>query len=170
MLKIIAALSVAAAFFLGGRYIAFLESEKAALITDVISMISSVENRLRYSCPPLSDVLRALVDSGCGRLSPFVNSCAQAVACGIPFPTAWKESLLNERELCRLLDGEENSLIKLGEALGTTDIEGQLSCCEYYKSIFETELSERREKSVRYSKLFPPLGMLLGISAAIFMI
>ena len=73
-------------------------------------------------------------------------------------------------ELCRILSGALRHLTALGAEIGSTDLEGQLSCCEYYKNIFSAELENQQEKNKKYSKLFPPLGLLAGVSAAILMI
>ena len=89
---------------------------------------------------------------------------------GTDFYSAWKESIESETEFCSLLGKSAKSLISMGSELGSTDLEGQLSCCEYYRKIFETDLEEQREKSMKYSKLFPSMGLLLGVSAAIFMV
>jgi len=166
----IAVLSVSAGFFLGGKYLAFLQREKNLILEDALLMLNSVQNRLRYSYAPLAEIMKSLAQSGCGSLTAFAELCSTLLESGEAFPQAWSEGLSRKKEICRLFGNQKENFLMLGKTLGTTDIEGQLSCCEYYKTVFEAEAKKRRETSERYSGVFPHLGALLGFAAAIFMI
>lgn len=170
MLKISAMIMIAAGFAVGGRYVAAFQKKRVALLETILLMISSAETRLRYACLPISDLLKALNENTALSELEFIKTCREKICFGEPFPDAWKESIETETELCRLLGESSKSLISMGAELGSTDLEGQLSCCGYYKKLFECDLEEQREKSGKYSKLFPSMGILLGISAAILII
>lgn len=161
---------IAAGFALGGRWLAAYQSKRVALIGDIILMLNVIETQLKYACLPVSDLLRVLSEnSGLSDLE-FIRCTRERVCFGQPFPEAWRECIESEPELCRMLSGSAHYLTRLGADIGSTDLDGQLSCCEYYKKIFEKELELQEEKSRRYSKLFPSLGMLVGISAAILIV
>ena len=100
----------------------------------------------------------------------FIKICREKVCFGEPFQNAWRESIEEEKEFCRLLGKSAKNLASMGTELGATDLEGQLSCCGYYKNIFECDLEEQRGISKKYSKLFPSMGLLLGVTAAILII
>lgn len=170
MFKITAMILFAAAFSLAGKWAASLQEKRVAVTGEIMLMINIVESRLRYSHLPVTDLLRILCDStGLTELG-FIKGCRERVCFGEPFPDAWKNSIEAETSLCRLLPDTTKNLAAFGADIGTTDLESQLSGCEYYKRIFSAELDIQREKSMRYKKLFPPLGLLLGISAAIMII
>lgn len=132
-------------------------------------MINVMETRLRFSGVPVAELLLEVENAGCNTL-PFINKCRISVENGEAFNKAWRESILGCVQLCRLLPEESGKLVSMGSDIGVTDIEGQLSCCGYYREIFSASLSEKDEKRKRSAVMLPPLGILLGISAALFLI
>ncbi len=161
---------IAAAFALGGRWLAAYQSKRVSAVNDVILMLSVVETQLRYACLPVPELLRILSENPSVSRLGFIRCVREKVCFGEPFPDAWKCGIEAQPELCRLLGDTVHHLIRLGSDIGATDLDGQLSCCEYYKNIFEKELEIQEEKNRRYAKLFPPLGLLAGVSAAILII
>lgn len=170
MLKIAAMLLICLGFVSGGRYLASQQFRKASVISDILLMLSVIETQLRYACLPVSDLLRILCSTDKLKGLGFIEKCRDKVNNGEPFPEAWKNAVESETELCGLLADCKNYLVQLGADIGATDIEGQLSCCKYYKQIFEKELEVREENVKKYSKVYPTLGLMLGISAVIIII
>ena len=170
MLKISAMLLFALGFALAGKWAAAVQEKRVALAGEIMLMINIVESQLRYSHIHVTDLLRILCEnSGLSELR-FIKNCRERVCFGEAFPVAWRESVESESEICRLLPEASVHLVAFGTDIGSTDLESQLSGCEYYRQIFDGELSAQREKSKKYNRLFPPLGILLGISAAIIII
>ncbi len=170
MLKIFAMLLFVAGFSLAGGWAASVQKKRVALTGEIMLMINIVESQLRYSHLPVSDLLRVLCENTGLSGLPFIKNCRERVCFGEPFPVAWRESVEAETELCRLLPEISAYIAAFGSDIGSTDLESQLSGCEYYRQIIDGELNLQREKSKKYSRLFPPLGVLLGISAAIIII
>lgn len=170
MLKLIAFALISAGFTAGGLLVSYYHSKRAETLSTVLLMISVIETQLRFACPPVSDLLRVLGENPALSEFGFIKCTREKMCFGEAFPDAWRESIETEPELCRILSGALRHLTALGAEIGSTDLEGQLSCCEYYKNIFSAELENQQEKNKKYSKLFPPLGLLAGISAAILMI
>lgn len=161
---------IAAAFALGGRWLAAYQSKRVSVINDIILMLSVVETQLRYACLPVPELLRILSENPSVSRLGFIKCVREKVCFGEPFPDAWKFGVEAQSELCRLLGDTVHHLIRLGSDIGATDLEGQLSCCECYRKVFEKELKLQEEKSCKYNRLFPPLGLLAGVSAAILII
>lgn len=170
MLKLAAMLLLGAGFACGGQYLALHHTKKAELISDLLLMLSVIHTRLRYDCLPVPDLLRVLCSTDKLKDLRFIRQCLSAAESGEPFPSAWKNAVEGDAALCLMLGGCKANLIQLGEDIGATDVEGQLSCCEYYRQIFEKELADREENCKKYSKLYPSLGVMLGIAAAIIII
>lgn len=170
LIKTAAIVLIAAGFAVGGCCAASFQSKKAKVVEDILLMISVTETQLRYACLPVSDLLKIFCENNRLEGLEFISKCRGAVESGEPFPEAWKNSIESEYALCRLLSDHSGYLIRFGSDIGATDIEGQLGSCEYYKQIFEKELVEREENAKKYSKLYPALGMMLGVSAAILIV
>lgn len=167
MVKILSLLLIAAAFAFGGRAYASHKESKAKIIGEIIILINTVENRLRYSNAPLNEIFRGI--NICGQLD-FIEECIRKTENGTTFHTAWEESVLQSRRLKSLLGDSAQTLIDFGAGLGVTDTEGQLSNCEYYKDVFTSELALREAESRKSSKVFPQLGLLAGVFTLIFLI
>ncbi len=167
MIKIFSLLLIASAFAFGGRAYAARKENKARIISDIIVMINTVENRLRYSNAPLNEIFDGVFV--CGK-SGFVGECIAKTKNGMGFHDAWRQSIADDGQLKTLLGDFTRILTGFGMALGVTDTEGQISECEYYKNVFSAELSRREEESRRCSKVFPQLGLLAGVFSLIFLI
>ncbi len=161
---------IAAGFTLGGRFFASYQARRAEMLRRIVLMITVIETQLRYACLPVADLLRVLGENPAFSELGFIRCTREKMCFGEPFPDAWRESVEAESDICRLLSGSVHYLAALGAEIGSTDLEGQLSCCEYYKNIFTAEQEIQAEKSRKYSKLFPSLGLMLGISAAIIIV
>lgn len=170
MLKIAAMLLIGSGFAFGGMYFAWRHEQKARITGDILLMLSVIETQLRYACLPVSDLLRILCETDKLKKLEFIEKCRLGVESGEAFPIAWKKAVESDSELCSLLCDRCRYLIQLGSDIGATDIESQLGCCEYYKQIFEKELAQCEENRKKYSKIYPALGLTLGVSAAIIII
>lgn len=170
MLKIIAFIFIITGCTAAGVFASSYCTKRAEILSTVILMINTIETQLRYACLPVPDLLRVLGENPALSQLGFIKCTREKICFGEPFPDAWKESVESETEVCRVLSGSARHLSALGSEIGSTDLDGQLSCCEYYKDIFAKELEIQQEKNRRYSRLFPPLGLFAGISAAILMI
>ncbi|MBQ2847498.1 MAG: stage III sporulation protein AB [Clostridia bacterium] len=170
MIKIAAMLLIAFGFAFSGFSIASFYKKKTEILNDIVAMLSVAQTQLRYACMPVGSLMRILAENRRISNLGFISSCVKKTEIGKAFPPSWRESIEEEKELCRLIPDVLSYLFQFGEELGSTDLEGQLSCCEYYKQIFQKELEMRDEQNKKYSKLFPTLGVMLGISAAVIIV
>ena len=170
MLKIFASLFIISGCTAAGVFASSYCTKRAEILSTVILMITTIETQLRYACLPVPDLLRVLGNNPALSQLGFIKCTREKICFGEPFPDAWRESVESETEVFRVLSDSAKYLSALGSEIGSTDLEGQLSCCEYYKNIFAKELEIQQEKNRRYSRLFPPLGLFAGVSAAILMI
>ena len=169
MIKITAIIFLALGFSLSGYCLSSVYAKRVEILGDIVMMLEIIQTQLRYARLPLSSLLTLLENEKKTGLV-FVSVCGKLMRSGKTFPDSWRMSIENDRNLCSMLRGVLPHLIRFGESLGTTDLEGQLSCCEYYEHIFRKELEEKEEQSRKYSGLFPTLGIMLGVSAAIIFV
>ena len=169
MVRLIASLLIGVSLALGGSYLAWIDAEKVLRVRSILQMINIIETRLRFCATPVSELLLTIEAAGCDGLG-FVKNCSKAMENGESFFLAWEQGVKKDFFLTRLMPDEAQKLVDMGADIGVTDIDGQLSCCGYYRQLFENCLKTNEEKSKRSSKLFPQLGILMGISAAIFLL
>ena len=63
-----------------------------------------------------------------------------------------------------------NILKSLGNLLGKTDKEGQISEIELMQTFIETQISKAEEEKVKNEKLYKTLGTLAGVAISIILI
>ena len=170
LIRFIAIILISSGFAFSGHCLAAYQKKRVDIISDILLMLSVIHTQIRYTCVPVNDLLVILTENSRLKGLKFIFRCRQKAESGEVFPIAWKESLYEEKEFCRIAGNALSYLIQLGDDLGATDLDGQLSCCEYYKQFFLKELKEREEQNKKYSKLLPTLGVMLGISAAIIIV
>lgn len=170
LIKIAAVVFVAVGLSFSGFYFASVYGKKTEIIENIVMMLGIIKTQLRYAKLPLQPMMLFLEKNENIHSLGFVSECIKRIESGESFRLSWKESIKSEKELCRLIPDSLPYLIQFGESLGTTDLEGQLSSCEYYERIFLKLLEEKEEQSKKYAKLFPTLGIMLGVSAAILII
>ena len=67
-------------------------------------------------------------------------------------------------------DEEKHILLDLGNLLGTTDIEGQLSCISAQLALMSSLREQRAAEYRQKGRLYRSLGVMAGISVGIIMI
>lgn len=169
MIKVISVVFVVLGFAVSGFYFSSVYDKRARVLEEIVMMVEVIRTQIRYARLPLLPMLGILEEKHRGSLG-FISECREITQSGESFSYSWRKSIENDSEFCRLIRGVLPDLIRFGENLGTTDLEGQLSCCEYYEQIFRKELKEKEEQRGKYSKLFPTIGIMLGLSAAILII
>ena len=170
MLKLFSAILIICSFAGIGVYFSSLEKQRVGALKNILTMLSLAETQLRYLNIPVAELMKNLSENPAVSGLRFIGRCSDMLENGAAFSLAWKNSIEEDCSLEKLLPETYESLVMLGGEIGSTDLEGQLSSCGYYKQIFTAALSEREEKCRRSSKLCPPLGLLLGITAAIMII
>lgn len=87
-----------------------------------------------------------------------------------PFSEFWKSEIIKYQKKFGLNNSDKELLLEFGSGLGTTDIEGQLSHLELYRSIFQKRLQERQSEFKDKSKIYRALGLFGGISTALIIL
>lgn len=170
LIKTAAALAVALGFALAGKCTAMFYTGRVRVIREALLLISAAETGIRYSHFTVRELLRELEKNGGFAYLDFMGDCRRLLDSGEPFPSAWRKSIEERGELCILLGEAAEYLKALGSDIGATDVEGQLTSCAYCKRMLTEELERREEKNRKSVRLFPLLGVMLGISAAIMII
>lgn len=91
----------------------------------------------------------------------FLKKCSSLLENGEALRSAWSKAI----ELDKNIAGSDAQglLSSMGNQLGATDVEGQLSCIGYCRRELEKKLVSQEEKSKKYSGVFPALGLLTGV-------
>lgn len=167
MIKILGALCfVFAGAIYGAEKSASLKN-KCTCCQEIRSLIVKISVMIRYRGLNVYEIVRELKESSDIHMLQFIEKLPSEFIAGSDFHNLWCTAVESEISM-----GEDESkiLCKFGNALGTSDIEGQLlsieSVLEELKSIEQMRQDEYRRKG----KLYRSLGMLFGVMTGILLI
>lgn len=134
-------------------------------IEQAVALTAHLADQLRYLQPTTAELLR----SASGRVpAQYLEPCRALLREGKPFPQAWRTALRQSPGALKKADVE--LLLPLGETLGSTAMESQLSALEYTREKLEHTLLLARRDREKYHRLYGTLGALAGVMAAILIL
>lgn len=145
-----------------------LLKKRIKLLEETESLILNLKIEFKYRSDILPDVLQRISAlTVCNNLS-FLTECCNSVKRGSDFPTAWKTALENSRE--PYIREEKSRLVSLGEILGTTDTESQLSMLSLYGEYIRGYLVNARRSEEKYGRLCSAVGFMLGFAVFVLVL
>lgn len=142
--------------------------QRTAAVEEMLQWVRQLSVRIRYTAAPLRELLSdKTLQNGYPALGFLGN-----LECHLEreeFPTAWRNSILSE-QASAFTEEDRELLLRFGEQLGRTDIEGQLSHCALYSELLEERLSAARTEQQAKGKMYATLGLSGGMALAILLI
>lgn len=136
---------------------------RSRLLNELRQLILEIEVNLRYTAPTLDE----LSESCCGVFGELLRQERESSP---DIKQAWKSAVerLSDCPFCgraeaALLDG-------LGQALGTSDTEGQLSILGLHRARLERLCTEAEQEQRTKGKLYRSVSALLGAGIAVLII
>ena len=142
--------------------------QRTAALEELLRWIRQLAAVMRYTAAPLGELLAdSSLREGYPAL-PFLAALAQQ-ADGGSFSEIWRRSIDSEQGLA-FTEEDRALLLRFGDQLGQTDIEGQLAHCALYVELLEERLAEAREAQRTKGHMYATLGVSGGLALAILLI
>lgn len=165
VLRIAAALLFTAAGALIGIQFSEQLKSRRGLCREIGTMLRRSAVLIRSAGADVYRLSRELRSCGFGELS-FIEKLPERYSSGEDFHELWRKAA-NEQEV----GGEERDIIlRFGDILGTSDIEGQLSSIAVLESEIECLERQRTEEYRQKSRLYRAAGTLFGVMLGILII
>lgn len=153
---------------MGGYCAALRLSQKVRFLEGYLEFIKTCQNEIRYTGNYLSDIVKN--HSKEGIFYSYLDKCYGYISNADSFPCAWKKSFFNiTRELSVSTELTE-IIINFGLGLGTNDIDGQMSHCQYNYDLAYPYLQTARDEKKSKGKLYGILGVCISTATALFLI
>ena len=150
-----------------GMLLASNLSARLRRLESCLSLLSEISGRLEYLQPTMYSLITSLAGQERFEQLVFLRQCAQSMQAGRPFSSSWASAL---DECSHQLGREEAAILaSLGDILGRSDLESQLSALALAKQQLEQRVDTAREKVLTQSKLYRSMGVLGGAAAAIIL-
>ena len=143
-------------------------SDKVRRIEGLIAMLEEMASRLSHLRPTMLGLFTWLAARERFTELGIAQVCRQKLQSGEAFSTSWRASIecksnSLDRDLAEILS-------PLGEVLGSTDLDSQLSVISCACRLLKVNLEKAREEQRKKSGMFRTMGVLCGIAIAILMI
>lgn len=135
-------------------------------LCETLLFIKELTVQIRYTNAKIGDILKNASDNIAYRNLYFVTDCILLNE-NEDFHLIWQEGVkkqpfLNQRD--------KELLFALGEHLGETDSEGQLSFLEMTEAMLAEQREEAREERSTKSKMYRSVGLLCGLALGIMVL
>lgn len=168
MLKIVGILTLISSGILAGNMAALKLSARVRFIEEYMEFIKTLQNEIRYSGSHLEDILKE--QNGNGVFYQALKKCLGYMNCGEAFPVAWKKTFSYTANNLPISKTLSEIIVGFGLRLGTTDVDGQISNCEYSYESAIPYLQKAREEKRTKEKLYQIFGVCIGATIALFLI
>lgn len=149
-----------------GMYFSFRLKEREKVMSEVMLLIKELSVQIRYTNSEIGEMLRAAAHNEAYKRLLFVVLCADTEVGG-NFHGKWNEGVNNQPYLT-LRDKE--LLTALGNRLGETDCDGQLSFLEMTEELIRGQREQAAADFSNKGKLYRSVGILCGLAAGIMVI
>ena len=141
------------------------EQKKLRKLQLLLVMLSDIKTKMKCTLLSTKDIFLSLSENPQYSLLEFLNECCDSLKNGFDFPESFGNAVLKkDYDIPKKF---KDMLISLGNYLGTTDLQGQLSYIDLITSYIEKECEELSEKHLKKGNMYLSLGFLAGIAIAV---
>ena len=129
--------------------------------------LNILENKIKFTQTPLNDIFKQIS----GNISEnnivkiFENLASKQ---NVNLHKSWKHTItVSETNLC---EEDKKILIDMGNILGSTDIEGQVSNIKITNAFIDRQIEKAEAEKNKNVKMFRTLGVISGLTIVIILI
>jgi len=143
-------------------------SGRVSVIEGSISLLSQMSDRLKYLRPTMGSLMDYFCSGGQFERLEYPRRCRILMKDGLPFPESWRQAVMENKT--GIGDDEADILAGLGDTLGCTDLDTQLSAINCARDLLGVKLENAREAEKKFGKLYRTMGVLGGLALFIILL
>ena len=149
-----------------GQWAASQLSRRVRRLQGYLSLIESIKTQLAFTMAEPAVILQQVQENSAFQDFSFLPACIRHCRQGDPFPLAWQKSLEQTKAEYRQPE-DQRILWEIGEVLGSTSMEGQISQLNLLQDRLRQQLETALAKCQTSGKLYRSLGLLGGLALVI---
>ena len=139
---------------------------RKAFLAEILLFLSNVKIEIEYINLPVYQMLNKIHSSGICKNLSFISSCIKKIDQGEDFSTAWYESVSNS--FLPMKKEEREKLSGLGNFLGASDLQGQISLLSLFYENFSAYYKKADEDFEKYGKMCVTVSCIVAVGIFIF--
>ena len=165
-MNILLAVIIAAFGGFVGLFFSLRLKEREKTMSSVLLLIKELTVQIRYTNTEIGDILTSAANNVEFNGLYFVCECSKLNEKG-NFHFLWKEGVKKQP----FLEAKDRELLNtLGDNLGQTDTEGQLSFLEMYEELIKKNLEQAAKDYADKGKMYRSVGLLCGLAVGIMVL
>ena len=140
--------------------------ERERFMSSVILLINELTVQIKYTNTEIGAMLKAASQNEAYQNLLFVTDCARISENG-DFHPLWNDGVKKQPYLT---SADRELLFALGDRLGETDLDGQLSFLELTCEMLKKQQAEAAENYRRKGRMYRSVGVLCGLAVGIMVL
>ena len=140
--------------------------EREHFMSSVILLIKELTVQIKYTNAEIGNMLKNASQNAAYQNLLFVTSCANISETG-DFHHLWNDGVKKQPYLTPT---DRELLFALGDRLGETDLDGQLSFLELTCEMLKKQQQEAAENYRKKGRMYRSVGLLCGLAAGIMVL
>ena len=139
--------------------------ERCKTLSFLLDFITELRDVMRYTNAPVREMLNSIIrkNDNCCDIKKAFDGQSQ-------FDNGFQKLINGFYNQKKLTKQDIESVRGFGQKIGKTDLEGQLSSCEYYISRVNGQLEIAKSEEEKRSRLYLTSGILSGLALSLFVI
>lgn len=133
------------------------------------NLINILQNKIKFTHKPLPEILDEISKiKGNTKISEIFLKSGQKLK-NKKIENAWNEAISEEKIFLNLKNEDINLIKTLGNVLGKTDVEGQMSEINQFNTLLKVQIKNAEEERNKNSKMYKSLGTIIGLAIVIIL-
>lgn len=156
--------STSIGFLLSKRY-----SDRLKELNDISSLVNILKNKIKFTHKPLGEILEEIstIKKDTKILEIFSKTGEKLEDRKIE--EAWNEAISEEKFYLNLRNEDIQLIRTLGNVLGKTDVEGQMSEINQFDNLLKIQIKNAEDEKNKNSKMYKSLGTIIGLAIVIIL-
>lgn len=157
----------------GSTSIGFLLSKKyinrVCELNSLSNLINILQNKIKFTHKPLGEILEEIstIKENINISQIFLKSGQNLKEKN--FQDSWSEAISEQRFYLNLKNEDINLIKSLGNVLGKTDIDGQMSEINQFNLQLKVQIKNAEEERNKNAKMYKSLGTIIGLAIVIIL-
>lgn len=162
VLLIIVGGSTSVGFLISKKY-----SDRVKELTSFANLINILQNKIKFTHKPLPEALEEISKiKENSKITQIFLKVSEKMK-SQKTEEAWTKVLQEERIFLNLTDEDINMILTLGNVLGKTNIEGQMSELNQFSCLIKNQIKKAYEEQNKNEKMCKSLGTIIGLAIAV---
>ena len=129
-----------------------------------------IESKIKFTYEPLGDIFEEISNLFYKNKINCIFRDTKNNMKKMDIKTSWNDAIDENKYIFNLNDEDINTIKKIGNMLGKTDVQGQLSEINLNMNFLDTQITYAEESRKKNEKMYRTLGTIFGLAIVIILI